>query len=209
MMNRHNLIHLYLIWVMMTALVGITFGIVTWTISYDWYSKLPLILVVASILVGVSQWLVLSHLFTNIKVWTLATAVGGIVGYIFGWVAAVISAFILGRIGDWFIGPDFGDILGGAAGWIVGGLVAGIILGIAQWLVFRVFVKKAYKWILVTAISCSIAAIVGANVNRVIGSFGSIGGFVTSVLVTVIFGAITGITLIGFVKNIENERSRQ
>jgi hypothetical protein len=62
--------------------------------------------------------------------------------------------------------------------------------------VLRRSFNRAYGWIFVSAVSYSIAAIFGANINRTIGALGSIGGLATATVTTTIIGMVTGVMLI-------------
>ncbi len=176
--------------------VGVIIGTIAWVFSYDWFSILLPVLVLTSICIALVQWIILRKYIVNANWWLPATLLGSIIGSLIGWISAIIFAFVFGVVGDQVVNSSFGDVLGGAVGCISGGFIAGFILGFAQWIVLRRSFKTAYGWIFVSAVSYSIAAIFGANINRTIGALGSVGGLVTATVTTTVIGMVTGVMLI-------------
>ena len=101
--------------------------------------------------------------------WTLATALGMLIGYL-------PLAFLVGSL-------DLGVAL------IIVPLISGIFLGLAQWLVLRPYVSRSYDWILNHAVGWVVGFTLGLFVVQLLSKtpLGMLVGFMSFGLIVALF----------------------
>ena len=175
--RRHVSWLLWLWWVAAGAIGGgvggtlaaplLTIGDSDWILAANSY----VYLIVAGVVTGVLQWLLLRRYIRGAGWWVLATVIGWQAGF-----AAV------GAIGL-FIILDL-DVYGvPTAG--LSGLQFGAVVGLAQWLVLRRQVAREGWWILVGAIGWTMSFLVARDVGAALGGIatGALGGTLGALVV--------------------------
>ncbi len=147
----------------------------------------------AGLLIGLAQWLVLRGYLTDCRDWILYQAGGWVVGYALG-------LFIV-------------DLLAGSAlGGVVGFILFGAIVAVFQWPVLRREIPQLWLWILANVVAWTLGAYVSQSVAAAFfqSNPASQGGasLFTSALIGVgitglIGGAITAAALIWIVRKPE------
>ncbi len=101
--------------------------------------------------------------------WTLATALGMLIGYL-------PLAFLVGTL-------DLG------AATVIVPIISGILLGLAQWLVLRPYVSKSYDWILNHAVGWVLGYTLGLYVVQLLSKtpLGMLVGFVCFGVIVAVF----------------------
>jgi hypothetical protein len=101
--------------------------------------------------------------------WTLATALGMLIGYL-------PLAFLVGSL-------DLGVAR------VIVPIISGIFLGLAQWLVLRPYVTRSYDWILNHAVGWVVGFTLGLFVVQLLSKtpFGMLVGFISFGLIVALF----------------------
>jgi len=129
-------------------------------------------LYVLGVTVGVAQWLVLRRCMTRTGWWVLASTIGTAVGAYWSVRFELLDLYV----GPLYVGRriELDALLSGAA---FGGL-----LGVLQWLVLLWRVKRAYWWILASAVAHSASRFTANVVSMILGQPGPM----------VVHGAVVG-----------------
>jgi hypothetical protein len=144
--------------------------------------------VIGSLAVAISQSLILRQPMLSLK-WVLCT--------LLGWVA--ITAMGIGAIG-WIV-PTTEQLPVRIFSGLISGAIGGFCIGFAQWLVIYQPVPSAWRWILISAGSWSVAIPIGSAVGSILRQFtqlflGEILGLAITWLVVAILTGINAYKLL-------------
>lgn len=176
-----NLLFLVL-WNLANTLPWLAMGLV--------YQALPsgaLAWLVACLLVGISQWLILQRYIANIGNWPLATLAGGIIGF------TGFSTYIFAMI--------------------VTPLLCGLSVGIAQWFVLKHKLTGAFWWI----VSTTVGALIGLSAGYILAPlftarFGNATEhtiFAAGIVIEIVSSLVTGCTMLWLLKRNANRKAVQ
>jgi hypothetical protein len=198
--NWHTLVG----WIILTA-IGLVFGATltqgltgstSWTPgTYLWTAVgIAVGFGFTGAVVGLAQWLVLSYYVrsTRIWVWVPATAAG------WSCMGSLIALLSVSRILD-----SHGEVLPNVASNTVMGVIAGFLFGLFQlWVFAGVGIKRAGWWVLSSALASAAGIGTALYLIRISYSLQSVGngsdilGWFGLLLGLVLFGAISGLSLI-------------
>jgi hypothetical protein len=174
---------LWLSWTLATA-AGMILGFVPFALLMD---NLNLLLVrillplVAGVLVGLFQWLVLRPYFTQAVEWVLQNGAGWALGFALG--LLVIQA--MGK-------NPLGAVLGYA--------LFGLIVGALQWPMLRREVPHVTAWVIASVIGWALGAYLGGAALNVLAAGGEVSQGLESAVISgvtgLVAGAITGLALV-------------
>lgn len=184
--NR-NPVALWLGWTLATAL-GIILGYLPMALvigTIDMGVALVLVPIIAGVILGLAQWLVLRSYVVGSQDWVLNNAVGWVVGFALG-------LFIVQALAQTSLSA------------LVGFIAFGIIVALFQWPVLRREIPHLFTWIVANVIGWTL----GAFISQLAGNLffqNSVPDTVSSVLVTVgitglVAGAVTAVALILIVR---------
>jgi len=142
----------------------------------------------AGVVIGLAQWIVLRGYITRSYDWILNHAGGWVIGYAIGlFVVQLLSSFPLGAL--------------------VGFVLFGIIVAVFQWPILRREVPNLWFWILANVIAWTLGAFISQSVAASLNQSTGI-SLVSNTLITVgvtglVAGAITALALIWIVRKPE------
>jgi hypothetical protein len=187
---RRNETRLWLSWTLATA-IGLIIGYLPAALfvnELDLGLARIVVPLLAGILIGVAQWLVLRRYVTNSVDWVLHLAGSWVVGYTLGLLVV-----------DWLAGSFIGTLLGY--------ILFGVIIAVFQWPLLRREIPQLALWILANVVGWSlgaflsqlaIAALFGENPANLLATT------VVNMAVTgLVAGLITGLALVRIVRQPE------
>ncbi len=178
---------LWLYWTLATA-AGMILGFVPFALliaDLDLLLVRILLPVVAGVLVGVFQWLVLRPYLTRAVDWVLHGGAGWALGFALG--LLVIQA--MGR-------NPLGAVLGYA--------LFGLIVGALQWPMLRREIPHVTAWVIASIIGWALGAYLGGAALNVLAAGGEVSPVLSSTVIAgvtgLVAGAITGLALVWLVR---------
>lgn len=187
---ERNEFGLWLAWTLATAL-GLVVGYLPAALvvtEIDLGIARVVVPLLAGLLIGVAQWVVLRGYVTRSSDWILNHAGGWVVGYILG--LLVVQA--LGRT---------------TLGALVGYIIFGILVAVFQWPVLRREIPHILPWVLANVIGWTTGAYISTLVMGAISRNTPpdliVSTLITSVITGLIGGAITGLALVWIVRKPE------
>ncbi|MEP7359093.1 MAG: hypothetical protein ABI847_17715 [Anaerolineales bacterium] len=178
---------LWLAWTLATA-AGMMLGFVPFTLLSTDVNVLVvrlLLPVVAGVLVGLLQWLVLRPYMTRAVDWVLHGGAGWALGFALG--LLVIEA--LGR-----------NPLGALLGYVLFGLIVGGL----QWPMLRREIPHVATWVLASGLGWALGAYLGRGGLNLLAAGGEVSPVVASAVIAgltgLVAGAVTGLALVWIVR---------
>ncbi|MBD2452958.1 hypothetical protein H6G80_02435 [Nostoc sp. FACHB-87] len=156
-------------------------------LPYVAYGGMVAAAVVAGVVIGIFQWLVLQRWFTNCLWWILASAVS--------WLGIAFTiAFVMST--TWGVPQTLSlwDNRGAIASSVTGLMIAALVMGILQSLALRFTPPQAALWIVMNIVVFLIAAIIIIFAVRNLAGIYSLPVFL--VAYSPIYAAVSGVTLI-------------
>ena len=190
---EHNAFGLWLAWTLATTL-GMVIGYLPAALIVRYLSlgaARIIIPILAGVLLGAAQWLVLRNYVTNSHDWIFNQAGGWVIGFVLGlYVAQALAKFAFGAI--------------------LGFIFFGVIVALFQWPVLRREVPHLAWWIVANVIGWALGAWISDFAAGAVFQAANNTSLVTSTIVTVgttglIAGAVTALALIWIVRQPERE----
>ncbi|MBN1665475.1 MAG: hypothetical protein JW862_00235 [Anaerolineales bacterium] len=136
-------------------------------------------LLIIALVMGTAQWLALRRLLSISPLWLLSTLLGGALGW--------LALFNLPQA-FWQLLGDDESILALSAGYFV----VGLAIGVLQWLLLRLRLKRAWLWILASALGAGLALAVILATELIYRS-----ALLSFCVAALIYATLTGLTLAG------------
>jgi hypothetical protein len=182
---------MWLAWTSATS-VGMLVGYlpsITLVVLIDVRLARVVIPVLAGLVVGLSQWIVLRRYLTECSDWILAGGAGWAAGY---------------ALGLFLINSLTGTLLGGLLGYVL----FGVIIALFQWPVLRREIPNALTWVLASVIGWSAGLYLSQVSLNIIFSGPSIDPAASTSVIAgtsgLVAGAITGLALVLIVRQPEH-----